>query len=46
MCVVIIYIFVVGYGESALIHKKRKCIYERDEYISIESWKVLMSRTS
>ena len=25
-------IFVVEYGESALIHKKRKCIYKRDEY--------------
>ena len=25
-------IFVVGYGESALIRKKRKCIYKRDEY--------------
>ena len=25
-------IFVVGYDESTLIHKKRKCIYKRDEY--------------
>ena len=38
-------IFVVGYGESAFIHKMTKCIYKRDEYW-IENWKVLMSRTS
>ena len=25
-------IFIVGYGESTLIHKKRKCIDKRDEY--------------
>ena len=25
-------IFVVGYGESMLIHKKRKYIYKRNEY--------------
>ena len=30
-------IFVVGYGESALTYKKRKCIYKRDEYFQ---WKI------
>ena len=25
-------IFVIGYNESMVIHKKRKCIYKRDEY--------------
>ena len=25
-------IFVIGYDESTVMHKKRKCIYERDEY--------------
>ena len=25
-------IFVIAYDESTLIHKKRKCIYKRDEY--------------
>ena len=39
-------IFVIGYNESTFIHKKRKCIYKRDEYFSIENWKVLMSRTT
>ena len=34
-------IFVVGYGESALIHKKRKCIYKRDEYFRLEVGKFL-----
>ena len=25
-------IFVIGYDESTVMHKKRKCIYKRDEY--------------
>ena len=34
-------IFVVGYGESALIHKKRKCVYKRDEYFRSKIGKFL-----
>ena len=34
-------IFVVGYGESTLIHKKRKCIYKRDEYFQSKIGKFL-----
>ena len=26
------YIFVIGYDEPTVMHKKRKCIYKRDEY--------------
>ena len=34
-------IFVVGYDESTLIHKKRKCIYKRDEYFRSKIGKFL-----
>ena len=34
-------IFVVGYGESTLIHKKRKCIYKRNEYFRSKIGKFL-----
>ena len=39
-------IFVIGYDESTFIHTNRKCIYKRNEYFSIESCKVLTSRSS
>ena len=39
-------ICVIGYNESTVMHKKRKCSYKRDEYFTIENWKVFMSRTS
>ena len=32
---------VVGYGASTLIHKKRKCIYKRDEYFQSKIGKFL-----
>ena len=34
-------IFVVGYDESILIHKKRKCIFKRDEYFRSKIGKFL-----
>ena len=37
-------IFVVGYVESALMHKKRKCICKRWNIFD-RNWKVLMSIT-
>ena len=35
------HIFVVGYGESKIIHKKKKCIYRRDEYFRSKVGKFL-----
>ena len=34
-------IFIVVYGESELIHKKRKCIYKSDEYFRLKIGKFL-----
>ena len=34
-------IFVVGYDESTLIHKKGKCIYKRDEHFQSKIGKFL-----
>ena len=34
-------IFVVGYDESTLIQKRRKCIYKRDEYFQSKIGKFL-----
>ena len=33
--------FVIGYDESSVMHKKRKCIYEKDEYFQQEIGKFL-----
>ena len=29
-------VFVIRYDESSVMHKKRKCIYKRDEYFQLE----------
>ena len=34
-------IFVIGYNESTFIHKRRKCIYKRDEYFQSKIRKLL-----
>ena len=34
-------IFVIGYDESTVMQKKRKCIYERDEYFQSKIGKFL-----
>ena len=34
-------IFVIGYDESTFIHKKRKCIYKRNEYFQSKVRKFL-----
>ena len=34
-------IFVIGYNESTVMHKKRKCIYKRDEYFQLKFGKFL-----
>ena len=33
--------FVIGYDESTVMHKKRKCIYKRDEYFQSKIGKFL-----
>ena len=34
-------IFVIGYNESTIMHKKRKCIYKRDDYFQSKVGKFL-----